>query len=84
MRLKGHCRAVPRKKPKGKVKRCTRYVRAKGSLTHRDKVGANAWTFRGRIGGRTLAVASYRLVATPKSKAGRSGTAKHVTFRIKH
>jgi DNA-binding beta-propeller fold protein YncE len=69
---------------KGKTKghRCTRYVRLRGSFSHKDKVGANKLRFRGRLSRHSLHPGHYRLVATPKDAAGNTG--KHVRrkFRI--
>jgi hypothetical protein len=66
-----------------KTKRaCTRYVAA-GSFSHVDKAaGAIRFRFTGRVAGRKLSVASYRLLAVPKNSAG-SGKSGTAAFRVK-
>ena len=62
-------------------KRCTRFVRVRGSFSHRDSVGANRVGFTGRLRGRALAPGSYRLSATPRA-SGKTGHAVAAGFRI--
>ena len=62
-------------------KRCTRFARVRGSLTHRDSVGANRVGFTGRLRGRPLAPGRYRLSATPRG-SGKTGRAVATPFRI--
>ena len=63
---------------------CTRYVRLPGSFRH---VGLparlNVLRFSGRLDGRKLPVARYRLRAQPRDAAGNRGLVKTAVFRIK-
>jgi hypothetical protein len=62
--------------------RCTRWVVQKGSFTVKAKRGANRIELRGRIGGRTLAPGTYRLVARETDAAGNPSAAKRTAFKI--
>jgi uncharacterized delta-60 repeat protein len=64
-----------------KAKRCTRYVRVRGSFKHVDNVGKNGFRFTGRVGQKPLKPGRYRLSAAPKL-AGRSGKVARFAFRI--
>jgi hypothetical protein len=78
-KVNGHCRKpthANRHKP-----RCARVTSVPGSLTQAGNTGANTLLFTGRIGGRHLAPADYRLTATPSSSTG-TGQAQTATFRI--
>jgi uncharacterized delta-60 repeat protein len=81
VRRGGKCVRPATKDGTRKARRCTRYVAVKGTFTHRDTAGANAFRFSGRLKGRRLAPGSYRLVAQPSSPAGK-GTKKTAAFRI--
>jgi hypothetical protein len=74
---KGSCKAAPQhgKPPKGS-RSCTFSVKL-GSFTHADSIGANSFTFSGRVGGRPLAAGGYSLQATPRlaNLAGKTLTA---------
>jgi hypothetical protein len=61
--------------------RCTRYVSIAGAFTHTARAGANGFYFTGRVGGRTLAPGSYRLLATPAA-SGVDGRPVSTRFRI--
>jgi hypothetical protein len=63
-------------------RRCKRFVRVRGSFTHRGAAGANSFHFSGRIGGRKLAPGRYRLVGVPRDAAGKAGAAVRAKFRI--
>jgi uncharacterized delta-60 repeat protein len=64
-------------------KRCTRYVKVKGSFTRTGVVGKNSFKFRGRMGGKKLKPGSYRLVAVAKDAAGnKDKTPKRAGFKI--
>lgn len=76
-------RCVKPTKRNAKAKRCTRYVKVAGKFSHAGKAGANRFTFRGRIGGRKLRPARYRLVGVAKDKAGNKSKAVRARFRIK-
>ena len=61
---------------------CTRYVRVRGSFVHPGRAGPNSFRFTGRVGGRKLAPARYRLVAIGRDAAGNASAAKRASFRI--
>jgi len=63
-------------------RRCTRYVKVKGSFNVGGTAGANKFKFRGRIGDRRLGRGGYRLVATPATGA-KTGQAARARFRIR-
>jgi hypothetical protein len=67
------CVAPPRHGHHGKVKRCTRLVRA-GSLEHQDSAGVNRLRFNGRLRGRALRPGRYELTATAELAGQASGT----------
>jgi hypothetical protein len=62
--------------------RCTRYVRVRGSFIHRGRAGANSFKFTGRLAGRKLSPARYRLVGIAKDAAGNISTPARASFRI--
>jgi hypothetical protein len=64
-------------------KKCTRYVRLKGSFAHSGPEGANGFKFDGRLKGKRLKAGRYRLVAVPNDAAGNRGAAKRTGFSIK-
>jgi len=68
--------AANRKRP-----HCTRFVNVSGSISRTRPAGADTFAFTGRLAGRTLARARYRLLATPTADA-RTGTTRHTSFRI--
>jgi hypothetical protein len=79
-RVAGRCRpqtTANRTKPA-----CTRWVNVRGSFTVAAKKGANKFTFRGRIGGRKLKPATYRLNGRATDKAGNKSALKRKSFRI--
>lgn len=61
---------------------CTRWVRVRGSFSRVAKAGTNRFRFRGRIGGRRLVPARYRLVARVSDSAGNRSTPRRVAFRV--
>ena len=63
-------------------RRCKRFVRVRGSFTHRGAAGANSFHFSGRVGGRKLAPGRYRLVGVPRDASGKAGAAVRAKFRI--
>jgi hypothetical protein len=69
-------RCVKPRKSNRHAKRCTRYVRVKGSFSRRGRAGKNSFRFKGRVKGRKLRRGRYRL--TGKAPANR----KRVRFRI--
>jgi uncharacterized delta-60 repeat protein len=64
-----------------KAKRCTRYVRVRGSFKHADKAGRNSFRFTGRLGRKALKPGRYRLSAKP-AIGRRSGKVATAAFRI--
>jgi hypothetical protein len=77
----GNCVAPTNANRNRSTHRCTRLVALPGSFTQAGEVGANHFRFTGRLRGHTLAVGSYRLLATPI--AGDSiGHAATAPFRI--
>ena len=57
------------KRSNRKKKKCTRWESVRGSFTVPGKAGKNTFTFRGRIGGKKLRPASYRLTGTATDPA---------------
>jgi hypothetical protein len=60
---------------------CTRYVAVKGSFSFAAKAGTNTLRFSGRVGGKRLARARYRLIATPVLNSA-TGTPAVVNIQI--
>jgi polyvinyl alcohol dehydrogenase (cytochrome) len=58
-----------------------RWVRVRGKITLTGHVGANKFTFHGRIGGHKLGPGSYRLAAVP-SAGGTTGTIRTATLVV--
>ncbi len=79
----GHaCIAPPRRRKRGRhYVSCARYV-AVGSFTHADSAGVERFRFSGRVDGRKLSPGAYRLTATPRNAAGKSGAALSASFTI--
>jgi hypothetical protein len=65
-----------------KKKGCTRWSSVRGSFSVRAKQGRNAFTFRGRMGGKALVPGSYRLVGRASDGAKNRSTLSTATFRI--
>lgn len=84
---KGRRRGTTCQKPASSNKggaACTRYVTISGTFKHSGVSGKlNSLRFSGRIGGRKLAPARYRMRAVAKDAAGNTSTVKTATFRIK-
>ena len=72
---------APTRRNRGR-RRCTRYVRLRGSFNHRGRTGANSFRFTGRLRRRKLRPARYRLVGVPRDAAGNRGRPVRATFRI--
>ena len=80
-RRKGRkCVATTRKNKK--AKRCTRWLADKGTLTRLIPAGKGTLTFKGRLGGRTLAKGTHRLRIRAADAAGNVRDAAPVTFVI--
>lgn len=75
-------RCLSERKSNRKRRRCTRYVRVRGSFTLQGKAGRNSFHLTGRLNGKRLARGRYRLVATPTAN-GRTGTPTRASFRIR-
>jgi uncharacterized delta-60 repeat protein len=78
-RVGGRC-VKPMRSNRGR-RPCTRYTKLAAGFTRQGVAGANRLRFTGRLSGRRLRPAGYRLVATP-SADGRRGAAKRTRFRI--
>jgi virginiamycin B lyase len=63
-------------------KRCTRWVRVRGSFTVAGKAGTNTITFRGRIGGRSLKPGRYRLNSQATDASRNRSATRRRAFRI--
>ncbi|MEK6228905.1 MAG: hypothetical protein AABM31_06220 [Actinomycetota bacterium] len=80
-RAGGRCRAVTRRN-RGRAG-CLRWVLVRGSARHSGKAGANAFRPTGRLGGRSLKPAVYRLRLSAKDAArNTSRTRRSAAFRI--
>jgi 6-phosphogluconolactonase (cycloisomerase 2 family) len=60
-----------------KARKCTRLIKLAGKITQSGKMGANRFTFIGKIGGRRLGAGTYTLTLTPSG-----GKAVNTTFRL--
>lgn len=69
-------------KKNAKKRKCTRWVKVRGSFTHSGKPGKNTFTFRGRVGGKTLKPGSYRLTSQASDTARNKSPLKRKQFRI--
>lgn len=65
-----------------RAKRCTRYLRLRGSFFHRDSAGPHRLRFTGRLNDSKLRPGKYRLVAVPRSPSGKTGRAVQASFKI--
>ena len=79
-RVGGRCLAATR--ARRSLPSCTRWVRVPGSFSRNRAAGADRFNFTGRMSGRRLSPASYRLVATPTAGAV-TGAAARARFRIR-
>jgi hypothetical protein len=64
-------------------RRCTRYVRVRGSFSHRGRAGNNSFRFTGFVRRRALRRGSYRLSGVPTDAAGNKGRTVRARFRIR-
>jgi hypothetical protein len=78
---RGTCRPQTRANRSGR--RCTLFRPVPGSFTHAGGVNVNSFRFTGRLGGKTLKPASYRLNAVPADAAGNVGQTVRASFTIK-
>jgi len=63
-------------------RRCTRFVRVRGSFTHAGAAGRNRFRFSGRVRRRALGTGRYRLVARAVDPAGNRSRVRRAGFRI--
>ena len=80
-RKKGKRCVAPTKKNR-KAKRCTRYVKLKGSFSRVSKAGLNSFRFTGRLRGKKLRPGRYRLVMVATDAAKNKSKPKRAKFRI--
>lgn len=79
-KVRGRCRKPTSKNRR--AKRCTRYVKLQAGFTHAGVRGRNRFKFTGRLSGRRLRPARYRLVATAHDAVGNDSQPKGVKFRL--
>ena len=77
---RGRCTAPTRSDRRHRT--CTRPVTLRGTSVINGGAGVDAFTFTGRIDGRTLVPGSYRLLATPTTD-GIAGEQRQTTFEIR-
>jgi hypothetical protein len=65
-------------------KACTLYTRVKGKIVRATGAGLSSFRFMGRLNGRSLKPASYRLVASARDGAGNTSKTIRRSFTIKH
>ena len=80
-RVEGRC--VRPRRSNRRARRCTRYTPLAGSFTHEAQPGPNRFTFSGRLNGRKLRPAAYRLRAVATDGAGNRSDSSVVRFRIR-
>jgi hypothetical protein len=80
-RKRGSKCLAPTKKRR-KLRRCTRYVRLRGSFSRQSKTGLNRFRFTGRLRGKKLRPGRYRLVLVATDAAKNGSKAKRAKFRI--
>jgi hypothetical protein len=69
-------------KSNAKRKRCTRWKLLKGGFAHAGVAGPNKFRFTGRLDGKTLSPARYRLLALPSDAAGNVGQVARAGFEV--
>jgi phosphatidylinositol-3-phosphatase len=74
-------RCVRNKRSRRRLRRCRRWRRIKGGVQADGIAGPNSFRFNGRLNGRKLRPARYRLVAVPHGFAG-TGSRATRRFRI--
>jgi hypothetical protein len=80
-RVGGKC--VKATKKNRKARRCTLFVTVSGHIDEAGKPGANSFTFKGKLGRKSLKPGRYRLVAVAKDAAGNKSAAKRANFTVK-
>lgn len=71
-----------RARVKRRGRRVLRWVKVRGSFSHRDHAGKNVVAFKGRLRGRALKPGRYRLVGVARDRAGHKSTTRRARFRI--
>lgn len=81
-RVSGKCR--PKTRKNAKRRRCARYVQVRGSFAVSGKPGkqGNSFTFRGRVGGKSLKAGSYRLTGQATDPAKNASLPSRRAFKI--
>ena len=79
-RVSGKCKT--KKTSNAKKRKCTLWRNVTGSFTVTGKAGRNSFTFRGRIGGKKLKPASYRLNSQATDRSGNKSAIKRKNFKI--
>ena len=77
-----HGATCARRPARSKGPSCDRFVRLRGTFTHQDVQGPNAFRFTGGLNGSRLKPGRYRLNATPRDLTGRLGSTISATFRV--
>lgn len=73
--------AKPKRSNRNKRK-CTRWTKVKGSFTVAGTAGKNSFTFRGRVGGKSLKPGKYRLNSRASDNAKNTSPLKRKAFKI--
>jgi hypothetical protein len=79
-KVSGKCKA--KTKANAKKRTCTRYVKVAGSFTVAGKAGRNSFVFRGRVGGKSLAPAKYRLSGRATDSSRNASVIRQKAFTI--
>ena len=79
-RVSRKCKA--RTKKNAKKRKCTRYVKVPGSFTVKGNAGRNRFTFRGRVGGKSLTPGKYRLSGRATDSARNASVIRQKAFTI--
>ncbi len=80
-RKKGRRCVAPTRKNR-KARRCTRYLRLKGSFSRTSKYGLNSFHFTGRLRGKRLRPGRYRLVMVATDASANRSKPKRAAFRV--
>jgi hypothetical protein len=80
-RRRGHKCVAPTRKNR-KARHCTRYRRLRGSFSRAGTAGSNSFRFTGRLRGKKLRPARYRLVMVATDSAGNRSKPARARFRI--
>jgi Glycine rich protein len=79
-RVRGKCRPATRSNRRARA--CTRWKAVSGSFTVAGQGGTDTFTFRGRVGGKTLRPGSYRLSGQATDPANNTSLPHSKGFRI--